>query len=253
MTTKMAKKQDDTGLARPSFIESATTGTDDISLEDLKLPRLCIAQGLSPQMLPGDPARIDGLALFDIFNDLTGEIYRKFEGKDIEPLKFIVCKRSVKFIEFDEEDRRVPIDLDVPRNDPRTKWTKDESGRGVPPRAMKFVEFVVLLLDGDKEPEPVVISFQETNKFNKAAHTRLSGFIKMKRPPAPIYAGVYSVTPGSATNDNGTFGIFKVGQNGFVPNAELYEMAKSFSESLEGREIVVDREGDTSFNPDELE
>ena len=204
-------------------------------------------------MLPGDPARIEGLALFDLFNDLTGEIYRRFEDKASEPLKFIVCRRMVKFIEFDEEDRRVPLDLDVPRNDPRTKWTKDEEGRGVPPRAMKFVEFVVLLLDGDKDPEPVVISIQETNKHNKTAHTRLSGFIKMKRPPAPVYAGVYTVAPGSATNDNGTFGIFIIRQAGFVQDADTYEMAKEFSKSLEGREIVVEREGDTSFNPDEYE
>ena len=255
---KGLQKTDDPGaIARPSFIEDSTRGTDDISVDDLKLPRLCIAQGLSPQMIPGDPARIDGLKLFDFFNDLTGEVYRRFEeedGSDPKPLRFVVGRRQVKFIEFDPDDRKVPIDLDVPRNDPRTRWTKDENGKGIPPRAIKFVEFICLLLhEGDREPEPIVISIQETNKYNKTAHTRLSGFIKLKRPPAPIYAGVYSATPGSATNDEGTFGIFIMNQCGFVETEELYAKSKEFSKSVEGKTIDINREGDISFNPEDYE
>ncbi|KKM78483.1 hypothetical protein LCGC14_1359440, partial [marine sediment metagenome] len=87
-----------TALARPDFIEVGTAGTEDITADDLKLPRLAIAQGLSPQMLPDDSAHIEGLKLFELFNDLTDEIYGK------GPLTFIVGRRQVKRIEFDPED-----------------------------------------------------------------------------------------------------------------------------------------------------
>src|SRR5580765_5244010 len=151
-------------LARPSFIETSTAGTEDITTEDLKLPRLCIAQGLSSQMLPGDSTYIDGLKLFQLFNDLTGEIYGN------GPLKVIIGRRDVKRIEFDPDDRKIPLDLEVPYGDPRLKWTKDEYGKGVPPRAIKFVEFVCLIVHTDgRPPEPIVVSIQETNKFNKKA------------------------------------------------------------------------------------
>lgn len=244
------QKQDEEtalALARPSFIEESTQGTDEIDANEVKLPRLAIAQGLSPQMLPDDGAYIDSLKLFDMFNDLSSEVYGR------GPLKFIVCQREVKRIEFEGDERKVPVDLNVPANDPRMFWTKDpETGKGVPPRAVKFVEFIVLLIHDDgRAPEPVVMSIQETNKFNKRAHERLSGFIKMRNPPAPIYAGLYTVTSKSEKNDQGTFGVFWIDNAGYVQDANLYAYAKKFSESLKGKQIVVERQPgeDDGFDP----
>lgn len=240
-------------LARPSFIETSTEGTEGIVSEDIKLPRLAIAQGLSPQMIPGDPMHIPGLKLFDFFNDLSGEIYRSMTP-DVKPLPFVVGRRDVKFIEFDPNDRKVPLDLDVPRNDPRTRWGKDENGKGTPPRATKFVEFIVMLLHGAGRYEPVVISIQETNKWNKKAHERLSGFMKMSQPPAPIYAKIYSATPTTGKNDKGTFGVFQMNQVGFIQDEKTYAMAKMFHDGLIGKTITVQREpGDDSFGVDAME
>jgi len=241
-------------LARPSFIEDSTDGTEGIEREDIKLPRLAIAQGLSPQMIPGEPAHIPGLVLFDFFNDLTGEKYRSLVP-GVKPLQFVVGRRDVKFIEFDPNDRKVPIDLEVPRHDARTKWGKDENGKGTPPRATKFVEFVVLLIHDDgRVPEPVVISIQETNKWNKKAHERLSGFIKMGQPPSPIYAKIYSATPSTGRNDKGTFGVFQMDQVGFIQDETLYKVAKKFHGDIKEKKIDLNRESDPdSFDPEELE
>jgi len=252
------KKNDDPGalVARPSFIESSTEGTDDIEQDDIKLPRLCIAQGLSAQMIPDDPMRIEGLQLFDFFNDLTNEVYRRYEEvnkPDFAPLVFVPVKRQVKRIRFDPEDRRIPLQMDVPTTDPGCKWTTDpDTGERKPPTVTKFVEFVCLLVSGTitddtfkwdgNEPEPIVISIQDTNKFNTLSHKRLSGFIKMKRPAAPIYAGVYTATPATGKNDKGTFGVFKFGQCGFVLDAKLYETAKAAFASFQDKEVDVTRE-----------
>lgn len=230
-------------LARPSFIEESTAGTEGISRDEIKFPRLAIAQGLSPQMIPGDSAFIQGLTLFQMFNDLSSDIY------GTGPIQFVVGRRDVKRIEFDPNDRKIPVDLNVPPNDPRMVWTKDpDTGKGVPPRAIKFVEFSILLLREGRQPEPVVMSIQETNKFNKKAHERLSGFIKMRQPPAPIYAGLYTVMSKPEKNDKGTFGVFWVENAGYIQDEGLYKASKAFHDGLIGKTIVVDR--DPNLDPD---
>lgn len=236
---------------RPSFLKKGdTTGTDNISAEDLRLPRLLIAQGLSTQMIPEDSSYIKGLALFDLFHELTGEIFGR------GPIKFIPIRRDVRNIEFDPENRGVPLDLEVPPGDPRLKWTRDETGAKVPPAATRFVEFVVIMLLPGRMPEPIVLSFKETNKFIRRAAERLTGFIKMRNPPAPIYAGIYTVQSKTEKNDEGTFGVYVVSNAGYVQDEGLYRYAEAFYQSLEGKTIVVQREGateDDTFDPEELE
>src|SRR5262245_52372832 len=60
---------------RPKALEDSLAGTEDIDTSQIRLPRLAIAQGLSPQLIPGDPQHIPGLGILQMFNDLTGEIY----------------------------------------------------------------------------------------------------------------------------------------------------------------------------------
>lgn len=228
--------------ALPSFIDTADrTGTDDITSEDLRLPRLLIAQGLSSQLVPGGSNYIEGLKLFDLFNDLTGEVYGS------GPFQFIVVKRDTRRIEFDEN--RNIVDLDVPKYDPRTTWTVSNDGKRVPPRATEFVEFVILLLLPDRAtPEPIVLSIKTTNKWNRRAAERLTGFIKLPLHGvnAPIFGKLYTVASKPEKNDQGTFGVYVINQAGFVQDERLYLQAKKFRESIEGKTIVVQREPDDS-------
>lgn len=234
---------------RPAFIEDSAAGTEQIGKADVKIPRLAIAQGLSPQLIPGDPSNIPGLQIGQFFNDLSGEIYGK------GPLQFIVVRRDVKRIEFDPNDRKIPIDLNVPAHDPRNDWTKGPDGKGVAPRATKFVEFVVLLLHKDRVPEPIVASIQESNKFNKKTNERLSGFLKMKQPPAPIYSCIYEFTVGMEKNDKGTFGTWTVAQVGFVQDPALYALAKKSYEDWKDKTVDVNRvaEDADTFDPASME
>jgi len=225
-----------TALAKPSFIDSSDrTGTDNIGADEIRLPRLAISQGLSPQLTPGDPKHIPGLSLFQFFNDLTGEIYGP------GPIKFIPLRRDVRRIEYIPRSEGGGVrDLNVPANDPRNEWTEGKDGERVPPAATKYIEFISLLLQDGKVPEPIVISIKDTNKFNREASTRLSTFIKLKQ--APIYAGVYSVKVGTGKNDSGTFGIPVIDQEGFVQDEALYKAAAKFTADLGTKKVTVDRE-----------
>jgi hypothetical protein len=239
-TTDLAKIGEIVGtLERPKSLEQDLAGTEGIGPEDVRLPRLAIAQGLSPQITPGDARFIQGLALFDMFNDLTEEIYGK------GPITFVPVRRDVRRIEFiPRSEGGGIVDMDVPAGDPRLKWTV-EDGIKRPPRATTFIEFVVLMLRPGKAPEPIVLSIKGTNKENRRASDKLTTVVKM-RPP--IYASLLKIdTTVPAKNDKGTFGVPRIKDAGFIPKdspagAALFEYAKRFHESLEGKTIVVERE-----------
>src|SRR5262245_13308533 len=79
---------------RPNTLAQELTGTEDIGPNDVRLPRLAIAQGLSNEMIPGDARYLPDLKLFDFFNDLSGEIYGQ------GPITFVPVRRDVRRIEF---------------------------------------------------------------------------------------------------------------------------------------------------------
>jgi hypothetical protein len=240
-------------MTRPTALTPGDrTGTDEIDANELRLPRLAVAQGLSPQITPGDAQYIENLKLFDMFNDLTGEVYGR------GPLTFVVVRRDTRRIEFIPRTEGGGIaDPDVPPNDPRLQWRVQEDGTRLPPIATAFTEFVILLLRPGMAPEPVVLSIKNTNKWNRRAADQLTTFIKLRN--APIYSGLYKIdTLQPAKNDKGTFGVYVCKNAGFIPldkpaGKALYEYAKNLHESLSHKTIVITREpgeDDVDFSTD---
>ena len=239
------------GKPLASFIDQDdTTGKTGIAANEITLPRLALAQGTSAEMQPDGSAYLPDLRLFEMFNNLTGESYGR------GPLKFIAIKRRSLHIEFDPNDRNIPLDLDVPSDDPRTQWSKDpETGKGIAPAATHFVEFIIMLVKKDAPPEPLILSIKCTNKWNRKAAERLTMFMISTRGPS--FAGFRFVESKTEKNDQGTFAVWSVRNGGMMEEGDeqLYRQAKVFSASLEGKTINVKREGaeDASFDVDEME
>lgn len=241
----------------PDFMKDVEVDESQLNPDDLRLPRLAIAQAMSPQMTPGKSEFMEDLKLYDLFNDLTQVIYDT-------PVKFIPIQRDVARIEFDETGTIV-LDRNVPYDDPRNDWTKHpETGVGIAPRASKFVNFISLLLHEDSLPEPIVISIRQSNKFARKAAERLTSFIEMKKQMRriPTYGGIYEVSVKPETFPKGTAGVFVFTQAGLVQDKSLFEAAKRFSDSLKGKNLVINHERptetagadeDTSFDTDKMD
>ena len=240
--TDLVLTEDITGTPeRPkALVRGDLSGTEDIRVDEIRLPRLAIAQGLSDQMVPDNSLYIPTLKLFDMFNDVTGEVYGR------GPMKFVPVRRDVRRIEFvPRKEGGGIVDMDVPIGDARLKWTIDEMGQSVPPVATTFDEYVCILLKPGGTPEPIVLSIKHTNKFNRRTIGSFNTFIKMRG--AAIYAGLYTIQSVTEKNDNGTFGVPVVKNAGWIPvdlpqGRMLYEACKQLADSLEGKEIVVERE-----------
>ena len=233
---------------RPDFIpEGDKTGTEGITQEDIRLPRLSIAQGLSSQMIPGDSTHIPGLQLFQMFNDATKQIYGN------GPIYFIPVKRDKRCIEFKPRaDGGGIVDMSVPWNDKRaTEWRKID-GKDMAPAATRFTEYVILILGADGETEPVVLSIKHTNKFNRRTAEEMNRLVLMYASQGaksvPLYGVIYEVTSRSEKNDNGTFGVPVIKAAGFVPNnvmgQMLFERASQYHESLKDKNIDIERTAD---------
>lgn len=225
---------------RPSWIpEGDATGTA-MSRDDIRLPRLAIAQGPSPQLTPGDSAFIEDLKMFDLFNNLTGQVYGK------GPLTFVPVRHDVRRIEFTpRSEGGGVVDINVPANDPRMQWGEAEDGSKIPPVATKFEEFIVFLLHPDGSREPIVLSIKMTNKFNRNAARNLCTFIALPHPRfgmLPIYGKKYTISTTSEKNDSGTFGVPVIKQAGVLTDADAGLTAMAFAESLEDKNIIVDRD-----------
>lgn len=238
------------------------TGTENIDPNSIRLPRLAIAQSLTPQFIEGDAQRIPGLGMFDMFNDVTDEVYGR------GPLKFVPIRFDERRIEFRPRNEGGGIvDLDVPYDDPRLEWTPATATTlRIPPRATTFFEYVILLLRPGHAPEPLVLSIKMTNKHFRKGAENLKTYIKLRS--AAIYSGLYTVdTKVPAKNDKGTWGVHNIKNAGFIPldtvaGAALFKFAEEFEKSLRGKDVApkhreeptpMDHEGDASFDPATLE
>lgn len=265
MTDKHATKEE-TGLAKvdvpqaPATVDWSQAGTDIASTgraalrpedqegevydrDEIKLPRLGIAQGLSPQLVAGQPEFIKGLSVGEMFNDVTQENYGS------GPLTVVPFFDNTVRIEFDPNDRKVPLDRDVQKGDPRTKWTKDPvTGKGIPPAATEFVEMFCFVVQPGKQPEPVIVTIKTTNKHQSHAAKIWRTYIQQRG--TRIYTGVYQLTTMIARGKNAEgqdtmYGHFVVKNAGHLDAkkgpvaAWLLEHARELHDSLTGQRLKV--------------
>jgi len=222
-------------VAVPSFIKSGNReGTEHLTSEDIQMPRLAIAQQMSPELVDDDPKHIPGLKIGEFFNSLTQQIY------GTGPLNFCILRASPpKFIEFGEDGKSI-VDMNVPVNDPRTQWHGNEK-----PRAMKFYEFVLMNVD---TREMIALSLKSTGiKVAKG----LNGLIT-SRGDFPLFAGKYTFTTTMVTAPKGRFGTYVVRNNGWHDNEDTYNFAASAFKHLKGKTVAVDHEAD-SFDTDAMD
>jgi hypothetical protein len=217
-------------LDRPAFIPASTEGREHITRADIRLPRLALAQGLSPEIDSGHAKFIRGLANGEMFNDLTQVNYGK------GPLEFFIVRADPpRWVEFFPRDEGGGVkDLNVPANDPRTAFRVGEDGSSLPPIATMFYDYVLLL---EPNKEPITLSLKSTGI--KAART-LNGLIQMRN--SALYAGKYVVTAGKETNKKGTYSVYIIKNAGWVKDQAEAEQLRQAHEAFKDKSIEFDRE-----------
>jgi len=233
-------KVEPAGALVPDFIRRGDTrGAEQIQNTDLRMPRLALAQGLSPELDPTSPKYVKGLVNGDVFNNLTGEIYIH-QGESVEVV--VVRAEKTRFIEFNPREAGGGVrDRDVPVNDPRTKFTKDVNGDPVKPIATKFMEYVALLLRPSLPPEPIVLSFKGSGLGTAGTLSTLIKLAGSKHGGVPAFAFVYRLTATTETKPQGKYAAFALRLVGPVDES-TYNFAGAFYDSILDKVVETERE-----------
>ncbi len=237
-------------LDRPAGKDEGTLGNEGIGRDDISMPRLDLAQKMSPQIDNTNAAKyIEGLQFTDIFHSQT----RKNLGKG--PLHFVILRRDdPRWIEWIPRNEGGGIrDKDVRFGDPRTKFGPD----GEKPIATEYYDFIVLLLEGfdPKDPmESIVALSLKSSAIKAAKHLNL---LVTARGPKIISKGVYELTTGHDTDkkSGGVFAIYKFRNAGWLkPGSAIEKTAIELFEAWKDRTVEFEREpGGDDFVPADIE
>lgn len=220
-------KQETTDLARPSFIEKGLG--EKLDTDDLLVPRIDVAQALSPQIDESDPAFIPGLKQGQLFNTASGQVY----GASID---FVSVAYKKEFLIFKDRKKGGGFFGSHPTEAEAARAIADLNEDGL--EAFKSLSNLVMLLDGkgDYTGEMVYLSCTRTKvKVAKKMNTHL------QMVNAPRYASKFQLSTVKEQNNKGqSYYNFQIRPIGWVEDRDLYEQAKALAEAVKGQNIQGD-------------
>jgi hypothetical protein len=195
-------------------------GKENIGAEDIKPAFVKIAQKMSDELEPSHKNYMDDLRANQLFNTETGQIY----GASVELIPIALRKHA---IQFEDAERGLTFEKNVPWNDPRCEFSKD----GEKPKAIRYYDFAVLVLPA---LEPAILSMKVTNIDEAKAW---NGRIKKLAGPSFAYKWKVGVRPETRTvkGQNVTYGVFEIDlRNPVVVTPEQFKAAGEAHKSATG-------------------
>jgi hypothetical protein len=216
------------------FEEDAAKGLGKLGQEDLALPFLKILGQLSPEVNKRDGKYVEGAEPGMIFNSVSGELYDGTKGITVVP-----CFYKLEYIEWKDrgEGSGGPVQIHDSSSDIMSQTKTDANYKDRLPNG-NYVEKTAshFVLITNPTAATALISMKSTQlKISRKWNSMMAG-IKMKGKnglftPAS-FSHEYRLRTVQQSNDKGTWFGWEVQKIGPVENAELYQQAKVFAESI---------------------
>jgi hypothetical protein len=222
------------GLPTNMFEGDAAKGLGKIGQEDLALPFLKILGQLSPEVNKRDGKYVEGAEPGMIFNSVSGDLYDGVKGIDVIP-----CFYKLEYIEWKDrgDGPGAPVAIYDSSSDIMSKTKPDANYKDRLPNG-NYIEKTAshfVIITGDS-PSTALISMKSTQlKISRKWNSMMSG-IKLKGQnglftPAS-FSHIYRLKTTQMSNDKGTWFGWEVSKVGPITDQQLYQQAKSFSESI---------------------
>ena len=223
-------------LATNIFEADAQQGAQNISQEDLALPFLKILGQLSPEVNKTHGKYVEGAEPGKIINTVTNELYDK--------ISVVPCHYKRQYIEWQDRGASsgAPVAIHEADSDIVSQTTRDKSFKDRLPNG-NYLEntanhFVLVV---GKNPETALISMKSTQlKVSRKWNSMMMG-IKLQGKNGlftpPTYSHIYNLSTVQMSNDKGTWFGWDVAKAGPVEDKSIYDMAKSFAESVNKGEV----------------
>lgn len=235
-TKEIVKPDVNALVSRPSFLKTTgeTKGLEDIEQTDLLMPRLQIAQKMSPQIDKNAPEYIEGLEEGDFFNSLTKENYGP------GPLNIVPLWAFKSRLLFRDKAEGGGIECSSANSIdggtisplcetcPRNMWDGNKR-----PDCNLIYNYVILFAD---TREMIAISLRSANiKIAK----KFNSLMRMRNAEA-VYAGIYTVTSLRTKNEKGVFYVADFA-NCVTPwvNEEMFNYCGMLFDSIRSKQLEV--------------
>jgi len=225
------------------IMSNAGKGLENITSEDITIPRLAVIQSNSPQRKKKDEKYIEGAEEGDIFNTVTGEIYK-------EPLTVIPCAYRKSYVEWIPREKgggfvqaydMRPSDTTT---DPATRKSSLKNGN----QLVDTAEHYIIIRKDDDTYESAVLTMTSSNL---TVSRKWNTLLKMKKinvkgqtidPPSFMYV--------EATNDRGTWQKYKIEEIGQLDKKHLFVAAGTLSKSVDTGKVKASEHATDVTNED---
>lgn len=209
----------------PAHLQHGTgAGNENVSSDDMTIPRLDVIQQLSPQLDPSNPKYIEGAKLGHVFNSLSGDLYTHCFVVNLHfDTRFQVFKKRKFGGGFEgsfatEAEALAHLDAS-----------------GLPRDQYDVAETAIhkcLLLDDTGRPDQPVLIYMSGSKMKVSKDWNSA--IRLKDPRADRFASVWTLSSVGEKNKQGQpYQNFKVDFAGWA-GADLYEAAKGAYQGIVG-------------------
>ena len=223
----------------------AHSGLENISQDDLATPRLKVLMQLSPEL-----EDLEGAKAGMIFNTVTSDLYDGSNG-----IRVLPCAYQRQYVEWADRGQGsgAPINVYDASSDILTKTTRDDNNKDRLENG-NYVEtcgnHYVLLVTEDGDATPALITMKATQlkksrKWNSMLlNLKLNGKNGLFTPPS--YSHYYRLKTMKEGNDKGNWYGWEISRESQLEDANLYNVAKAFAESVNKGEVKVKYEEDSS-------
>ena len=250
---KVTSKQDSLPAPISIFEEDASGGLENITPEDLTIPRLKILQALSPEVNKIDGKYVQGAAAGDIFNTVTSRFYSESEQCIVIPVAY---KRM--FLEWQPRESGgglVNQHTDAAILSQASKNEKGahilENGNYIQTSATHYC----LVVEGDSFQQVMIPMAGTQLKKSRTWNSVMMG-LKVKSSNGnvftpPSYSHKYALSTVAETNDLGTWFGWSIEIVGTLEEGEmfLYDAAKYFANNIsnEGGSLTGSATSEAAF------
>jgi len=225
------------------------------SADDLLIPRLQLAQKMSPELDENDAKYIDGIKAGNFFNSVSREIYTEFD--------VIPCHSRTSYTEWVPRDQGggLVAEHDADSRDVKSAETHvsdDGKRKDIMQSGNELViadEFYAFIVKEDGDYEPVLISMKSSQRKVAKRWRTLISMNKARNPKTnqlqsvAIYSTLWKLTSVTEANKNNdkysNFAVQKIGPI-TADKQDLYHAAKQFRESIIAGEVKAVQEEDVS-------
>lgn len=231
--TQVAKKAN-SALSIPAedLLADVGRGLEKVSSDDMTIPRLAIIQSGSPQRKKKDDKYIEEADEGMVFNTVSNALYK-------DTFYVVPCEFEKLFIEWiPRESGGGLVTMYNTSNKPQAK--KEENGRRFllenGNQLVDTAQHYVMVIGKDGSYEPAVMSMSSSlltvsrNWVTRMKLQRENVNGKLIEPPTFYYK--WPVTTIEKTNSDGSWFIYKIGNPEPIGDADLYQAAKSLSDSV---------------------